>query len=83
MFFDNQFKIYIRDMRSRNKFSDMKGINSLAKKMVKAKKNILYLLIYLLITLTLIFQVVTVIIKRAFFAMHITKNRLCNRIRDD
>ena len=46
------------------------------------KKNVSYLLVYLLVTLTLILPVATATVERAFSAMNIIKNQLCNRIED-
>lgn len=66
MSLDNQLETCIRDMRLSNEFLEMKWINSLAKKMVETKKNIVYPLVYLLITLTLILLVAIVIVERAF-----------------
>ena len=46
------------------------------------KKNVSYLLVYSLVTLTLILPVATATVERAFSAMNIIKNRLRNRIGD-
>ncbi|KAF8388536.1 hypothetical protein HHK36_027211 [Tetracentron sinense] len=83
MALDNQLQTYIMDMRSNSEFSDVKGISGLAEKMVKTRKNILYPLIYLLVTLALILPVATATVERAFSAMKIIKNRLRNRIGDE
>ena len=48
--------------------------------MVEMKKNVSYLLVYSLVTLTLILLVATATVERAFSAMNIIKNRLCNQI---
>ena len=50
--------------------------------MVEMKKNISYPLVYSLVILVLILPVATAIIERAFSAMNIIKNQLCNRIED-
>ena len=50
--------------------------------MIEMKKNVLYLLIYLLVTLALILLVTTVTVKRAFSTMNIIKNRLRTQIGD-
>ena len=50
--------------------------------MVEMKKNILYPLVYSLMTLALILLVATATVERAFSAMNIIKNRLHNRIGD-
>ena len=50
--------------------------------MVEMKKNVSYPLVYLLVTLALILLVATTTVERAFSAMNIIKNRLCNQIWD-
>ncbi len=55
---------------------------SLAKKLVETKKNIVYLLVYLLVELSLILPVTTATVERAFSAMKFVKNRLHNRMGD-
>ena len=50
--------------------------------MVEMKKDVLYPLVYSLVTLTLSLLVVTAIIKRVFSAMNIIKNWLHNRMGD-
>jgi hypothetical protein len=65
-------------MCSSDEFATLKGIEQLVEKMVEMKKDIVYPLVYLLVTLSLILPVRTTIIERAFLAMNIVKNRLCN-----
>ncbi|XP_057990623.1 uncharacterized protein LOC131172999 [Hevea brasiliensis] len=79
---DNQLKTYIPDMKSSANFSNLTGISNLAEKMVKTKRNVLYPLIYRLITLALILPVATASVERAFSAMKNVKNQLRNRMRD-
>ena len=67
-------------MRSSIEFSNLLGIGDLAQKMVETKKHVVHPLVYLLVTLALIFPVVTVTIQREFLAMKIIKNRLRNRM---
>lgn len=62
MSLNNQLETYIREMCSSNEFLEVKGINNRAKKMVETKKNIVYQLVYLLKTLTLILPVATAIV---------------------
>ena len=69
-------------MQSTEEFSAFRGIGQLVEKMIEMKKNVLYLLIYLLVTLALILLVTTATVKRAFSIMNITKNRLHNQIGD-
>lgn len=77
----NDLEAYIIDMHSNNEFSEVTGISVLAKKIVKMKKDILYPLFYLLMTLTIILPVSSTTIERAFFAMHIIENRLNDQMR--
>ena len=67
-------------MRSSIKFSTLLGIGDLAQKMVETKKHLIDPLVYLLVTLTLILPIATATVERAFFAMNIVKNRLCDRM---
>jgi hypothetical protein len=50
--------------------------------MVEIKKNVVYPLVYLLVSLVLTLSVATVTVERAFCAMKIVKNRLCCRMSD-
>jgi hypothetical protein len=79
---DNQLETYILDMHSSDEFDTLKGIGQLVEKLVKMKKNVLYPLIYTLVTLSLILQVVTVTVERVFSAMSIVKHHLQNRMGD-
>ena len=69
-------------MRSSEEFSCLKGISSLAQKMVETGRDRVYVLVYRLLTLALILPVATATIERAFSAMKIVKNRLRNRMGD-
>ena len=77
-----QLETYIIDVRSNDQFSQLKGIGDLARKMVETKKHIVYPLIYLFVTLTLILPVATTTIEKTFSTMNIVKNRLRNRMGD-
>ena len=79
---DNQLKTYIHNMQSTKEFSALKGIGQLAKKKVKMKEDVLFPLVYSLVTLVLILPITTTIVERAFSALNIIKNRLHNRIGD-
>ncbi|GAV82286.1 Dimer_Tnp_hAT domain-containing protein, partial [Cephalotus follicularis] len=79
---DNQLETYIIDIRTSCKFSNIKGIGGLAKKLVETKKDIVYPLVYLLLKLTLILPVATASVERVFSAMKYVKNRLRNWMRD-
>ena len=67
-------------MQSTEEFSSFRGIGQLVEKTIEMKKNVSYPLVYSLITLTLILLVATITVKRAFSAINIIKNRLCNQI---
>jgi hypothetical protein len=79
---DNQLETYIFDMRSSDEFATLKGIGQLAEKLVEMKKDVVYPLVYSLVTLSLILPVATTTVERAFSAMNIVKNRLRNRMGD-
>ena len=81
-FLYNQLETYIHDMQPIEEFSAFKGIGQLVKKMVEMKKNVSYPLVYSLMTLALILLVATATVERAFSAMNIIKNQLCNQIGD-
>uniref|UniRef100_A0A2N9HNP8 HAT C-terminal dimerisation domain-containing protein n=1 Tax=Fagus sylvatica TaxID=28930 RepID=A0A2N9HNP8_FAGSY len=51
-------------------------------KMVETKKNVVYPLVYLLVTLALTLPVATATVERAFSAMKIVKNRLHSQMSD-
>ena len=65
-----------------DEFATLKGIGQLAEKLVEMKKDVIYPLVYSLVTLSLILPTATLIIERAFSALNIVKNRLRNRMRD-
>ncbi|PIA29080.1 hypothetical protein AQUCO_06300039v1 [Aquilegia coerulea] len=83
MLLSNQLETYILDVRFSNAFSELRGIGDLAKKMVETRKNTVYPLVYMLMTLALILPVATAGVERAFSAMNIIKNKLRNRMADD
>ena len=76
--FDNQLETYMLDMRSSDEFATLKGIGQLAKKLVKMKMNIVYPLVYSLVTLSLILLVATMTVEKVFSVMSIVKNCLRN-----
>ncbi|KAH9801959.1 TTF-type domain-containing protein [Citrus sinensis] len=79
----SQLQIYIMDMRSSTEFAGLKGIGDLAKRMVEIKKDKVYPLVYLLVTLALVLPVSTATIERTFSAMKFVKNELRNQIGDE
>ena len=79
---DNQHETYIHNIQSTEEFSAFRGIGQLVEKIVEMKKNVLYPLVYSLVTLALILLVAIAIVERAFSIVNIIKNRLRNQIRD-
>jgi hypothetical protein len=79
---DNQLETYIIEMCSSDEFITLKGITQLAEKMVEMKNDIVYPLVYSLVTLSLILPVATATVERAFSSMNIVKNYLRNRMGD-
>ena len=77
-----QLQTYVDDMRSNVKFSALKGIVDLSKKLVETKKDKVYPLVYLLIKLALTLPVATASVERAFSAMNIVKNQMRNKMGD-
>ena len=74
MILSNQLNNYIFDVRSNIEFSKLEGICDLAR--LRLKKNGVYPLVYLLVSLTLTLPVATATVERSFSAMKIVKNRL-------
>ena len=65
-------------MRSNDEFATLKGIRQLAEKLVKMKNDVVYPLVYTLVTLLLILPVATTTVERVFSTMSIVKHRLHN-----
>ncbi|XP_052185166.1 uncharacterized protein LOC127796805 [Diospyros lotus] len=63
-------------------FEELQGLSELAQKLVETKKNIVYSLVYKLVTLALTLPIATATVERVSSAMNIVKNRLRNRIGD-
>jgi len=82
MILGDRLDTYIIDLRDDDEFSGIEGIVSLAEKMIKTKKNLIFPLVYMLIKLLLFLPVAIATVKRVFSAMHIVKSRLQNRMRD-
>ena len=78
----DKLNIYIIDLHSDNEFSRTENIASLVEKMIKTKKNLIFLLIYMLIKLSLLLSVATTTMERVFSVMHIVKGKLQNMIGD-
>ena len=78
----NQLDNYIVDMRSDDRFSKLKGISDLAKRLVESKKDVVYPLVYLLVRLGLVLPIATATMERVFSAMKLVKNQQRNRMCD-
>jgi hypothetical protein len=78
----DQLGTYIFDMRSNKEFEGLNGLGDLAEKLVLTKKNMVYPLVYKLLTLALILPVATATVERVFSATSIVKDRLRNRMGD-
>ena len=79
---DNQLETYIFDMWSSDEFATLKGIGQLVEKLVETKKDVVYPLVYSLVTLSLILSIATTRVERVFSVMNIVKNCLRNRMGD-
>jgi hypothetical protein len=82
MVLGDQLDTYIIDLCGDDEFSSIEGIASLAEKMIKTKKNLIFSLVYMLIKLLLLLPVATATVEKVFSAMYIVKSRLRNRIKD-
>jgi hypothetical protein len=78
----DQLDNYIFYVRSSIEFQNWKGFVILLKKWLRLKKNVIYSLVYLLVSLALTLSVTTATVERAFSAMKIMKNRLRSRMSD-
>ena len=82
MVLDDWLEIYIIDMRSSKEFMGLKNFSDLAQKLVVTKKNKVYPLVYMLVTLALLLPVAIAIVEKVFSTMNIVKNWLCKQIGD-
>ncbi|XP_012844543.1 PREDICTED: uncharacterized protein LOC105964581 [Erythranthe guttata] len=78
----DQLDNYIVDMRLSKDFLGLNGISDLARIMVETRRNKVYPLVYLLLTLALTLPVATATVEKAFSAINIIKNGLHNRMND-
>jgi hypothetical protein len=69
-------------MHFNNEFAILKWIRQLAEKLVETKNDVVYPLVYSLVTLSLILPIAVATVKRVFSAMNIVKNHLRNRMKD-
>jgi len=68
MVLGDQLDTYIIDLRGDDEFSGIEGIASLAEKMVKIKKNLIFPLVYMFIKLSLLYQL-QLLQRREFFLL--------------
>ena len=64
-------------------FKKLSSVSELYQWLVKTQKSLFYPYVYKVITLVLTLLVSTATRERAFLAMNIVKNRLCNKMEDD
>jgi len=79
MVLGDQLDAYIIDLRSDDEFSNIEGIANLVEKMIKTKKNLIFLLVYMLIKLSLLLPTATTIVERVFFLLCILSRVDCGR----
>jgi hypothetical protein len=82
MVLGDKFDVYIIDLCGDDEFSSIEDIASLAEKMIKTKKNLIFSLVYMHIKLLLLISVAIVIVEKVFSVMHIVKSKLRNRMRN-
>ncbi|XP_060212180.1 uncharacterized protein LOC132639774 [Lycium barbarum] len=81
---ENQLAGYIIDVRDVDeRFSNLKGLCDLSKKLVQTKKHSNYPLVFRLVKLALLLPVATASVERAFSAMKFIKNDLRSQMSDD
>jgi hypothetical protein len=79
MVLGDQLDAYIIDLRSDDEFFNIEGIANLVEKMIKTKKNLIFLLVYMLIKLSLLLPTATTIVERVFFLLCILSRVDCGR----
>ncbi|XP_028951775.2 uncharacterized protein [Malus domestica] len=77
----DQLDIYIHFVCSDNDFSQLRGINELAKKMVEKGLHRTFAYVYLLVQLALVLPVATTSVEMAFSSMNIIKGPLLSKMR--
>ncbi|XP_016514335.1 uncharacterized protein LOC107831118 [Nicotiana tabacum] len=79
-----QLENYIVDVRDHDKrFSALKGLGDLSKKLVETKKHGTYPLVFRLVKFALLLLVATATVERAFSTMKLIKSDLRNRMDDE
>jgi hypothetical protein len=77
-----QLDNFVENFRDDSRFSNIKGIGDLCRKLVETKKHTTFPHVFLLLKLTLVLPVATATVERAFSAMKYIKSDLRNRIGD-
>ncbi|XP_071687122.1 uncharacterized protein [Rutidosis leptorrhynchoides] len=78
-----ELDIYYEVIRRDDKFSNLKGIDDLAKLMVETQKHLLYRYVYWLVKLALVLPVATAKGERCFSTMKLVKSDLRSRMNID
>ncbi|XP_021760341.1 uncharacterized protein LOC110725168 [Chenopodium quinoa] len=81
-FMEDSLKNFIVDIKSDERFLNLKNLNDLSMKLVETKRNETHPIVYLLLKLVLLLPMATASVKRAFSGMTQIKSKLRNRMRD-
>jgi hypothetical protein len=79
----DQLETFILHVRRVDDFITCHDLRSLAIKMVKTERHVVFPLVYCLIELALLLPVATTSVERVFSGMNIIKTILCNKIGDE
>ncbi|ESQ28986.1 hypothetical protein EUTSA_v10024135mg [Eutrema salsugineum] len=79
---EQQFDIYIDNVKEDKRFSNLKSLGDLSRLMVETQKHLAHPLVYRLLKLVLTLPVATATVERCFSAMKFVKTTSRNRIRD-
>ncbi|XP_021857993.1 uncharacterized protein [Spinacia oleracea] len=80
--FDHSLENFITDIRSNERFWNVKNLSELSIKLVETEKNVTYDRVYLLLKLILILPVATASVERVFSGMNHVKDKLRNSMGD-
>ena len=75
-----QLTLFIADMRSDERFKNLRNIVQLSVLLVETNKNMTYNLVYKLLKLVLTLPVATASVERVFSSMTFVKNKLRNKM---
>ena len=82
MILEHQLETYIADVRTDDRFSQLKGLGDLSRLLVQTKKHLSFPLVYRLLKLALVLPIATASVERCFSGMNIVKTDLRNRMSD-